>query len=60
MKDLFGHEPQPPPRKAFDGKTYEPVRDYVRLTGQLERVFGNHERRPLAFIRRNNKADRQR
>ena len=39
MKDLFGHEPKPMPRKAFDGKTYEPTRDYVRLSGQLERVF---------------------
>ena len=35
MKDLFGHNPQPSPRKAFDGKTYEPTRDYVRLSGQL-------------------------
>ena len=39
MKDLFGHESKPTPNKAFDGRTYEPTRDYVRLTGQLERVF---------------------
>ncbi len=25
--------------KAFDGSTYEPYRDYDRLTGQLGRVF---------------------
>lgn len=33
--DLFGL----PPSRAFDGKTYEPERDYARLTGQLGRVF---------------------
>lgn len=33
--DLFS----PPPNRAFDGETYEPERDYVRLTGQLGRVF---------------------
>jgi hypothetical protein len=38
MRDLFGHE-LPMPEKAFDGRTYEPERDYVRLSGQLKRVF---------------------
>lgn len=28
-----------PPKRAFDGRTYEPERDYERLKGQLERVF---------------------
>lgn len=27
------------PKRAFDGRTYEPDRDYERLKGQLERVF---------------------
>ena len=39
MKDLFGHEPKPSPRKAFDGQTYEPKRDYIRLKGQLNAVM---------------------
>ena len=29
----------PPPDKAFSGETYEPKRDYARLTNQLGRVF---------------------
>ncbi len=28
-----------PARVAFDGKTYEPERDFERLNGQLKRVF---------------------
>lgn len=28
-----------PPKRAFDGRTYEPERDYERLKGQLQRVF---------------------
>jgi hypothetical protein len=44
MRDLFGHElsgsaPPPLPEKAFDGRTYEPERDYVRHSGQLKRVY---------------------
>lgn len=41
MKDLFGDLPlpDPPPRKAFDGVTYQPERDHERLKGQLGRVF---------------------
>jgi hypothetical protein len=40
MRDLFSNQPlpTPPPRKAFDGETYEPARDYVRLTGQMAEV----------------------
>lgn len=30
------HRPSPP---LFDGKTYEPARDEIRLSGQLARVF---------------------
>ena len=29
--DLFGN---PPPERAFGGRTYDPARDYVRLSGQ--------------------------
>ncbi len=29
----------PPPEEAFGGETYNPLRDYKRLTGQLQRVF---------------------
>ncbi len=41
MKDLFQDLPFPEPSltKAFDGKTYNPGRDYVRLNGQLKKVF---------------------
>lgn len=39
MRNLFGHEPSPSPEKAFDGRTYEPARDYVRHSGQLKRVY---------------------
>ena len=28
-----------PPHRAFDGGTYEPQRDYFRLSGQLKKVF---------------------
>jgi hypothetical protein len=28
-----------PPHRAFDGGTYEPQRDYMRLSGQLKKVF---------------------
>lgn len=38
MKDLFGDEPYVPRERAFDGKTYEPKRDFDRLTGQLQKV----------------------
>ncbi len=42
MKDLFGDTPyelpQPAAGRAFDGETYAPERDYVRLNGQLARV----------------------
>jgi len=40
-RDLFGDQPlpEPPPRRAFDGNTYKPERDYGRLKGQLLRVF---------------------
>lgn len=37
--DLFAPRPQIDPKRAFGGKTYEPSRDYARLTGQLARVF---------------------
>lgn len=36
--DLFGNPDEPPPSKAFDGRTYEPKRDHERLKGQLGRV----------------------
>jgi hypothetical protein len=43
MKDLFGdvpyHLPEPEPQRAFDGETYDPKRDYIRLSGQLAKVF---------------------
>lgn len=43
MKDLLGDQtmvfPTPAPAHAFGGKTYEPARDYLRLTGQLEAVY---------------------
>lgn len=29
----------PNPEIAFDGETYDPDRDYVRLSGQLKRVY---------------------
>lgn len=35
--ELFGHQLLLPD-KAFDGETYEPERDYARLSGQLKRV----------------------
>ena len=40
MRDLFGEiqNLSPSPRKAFDGKTYNPSRDYTRLKTQLEAV----------------------
>lgn len=39
MKDKLGDTPfNPPPLRAFDGRTYHPGQDYVRLNGQLERV----------------------
>lgn len=31
--------PAPPPDRAFGGETYEPVRDYQRLRGQLLNVY---------------------
>lgn len=31
--------PEPSPEKAFDGETYDPDRDYVRLKGVLAAVF---------------------
>jgi hypothetical protein len=31
--------PEPPPDTAFDGRTYLPQRDYIRLKGQLGKVF---------------------
>ena len=31
--------PEPTPRKAFDGDTYDVKRDYTRLKGQLGRVY---------------------
>lgn len=40
--DLFDYAPplpEPPVARAFDGKTYEPEEDHVRLKGQLWRVF---------------------
>jgi hypothetical protein len=41
--DLFAYRapilPCPPKEKAFDGSTYEPGRDHLRLKGQLGRVF---------------------
>ena len=43
MKDLFGDEPyqlpSPPAERAFDGETYKAERDYLRLDGQLGRVY---------------------
>ncbi len=42
MTDLFGYAaslPEPPPVKAFDGKTYDVEHDHARLKGQLSRVF---------------------
>jgi hypothetical protein len=38
MKDLLGDEPFVPLERAFDGKTYEPERDFERLAGQLQKV----------------------
>jgi hypothetical protein len=38
MKDKLGDVPYPPPPRAFDGQTYEPIHDFARLRGQLERV----------------------
>jgi hypothetical protein len=40
--DLFAPRPElprPPASEAFGGATYDPPRDYVRLTGQLLAVF---------------------
>ena len=34
--DLFSYVP---PRRAFDGETYQASRDYTRLHGQLKAVF---------------------
>lgn len=43
MKDLFGERlfelPQPKSERAFDGRTYDPLRDHARMQGQLGRVF---------------------
>ena len=43
MKDLFGDTPyvlpELPPEKAFTGETYEPERDFIRLSGQLRKVY---------------------
>ncbi len=40
FKNLLGDTPYADWKgKAFDGSTYEPYRDYARLTGQLGRVF---------------------
>jgi hypothetical protein len=30
---------EPPPHRAFDGETYEPPRDHVRLRGQMQKVY---------------------
>jgi hypothetical protein len=47
MKDLLGDNvyalPEPGPKDAFDGETYNHKRDHYRLAGQLERVFRNME-----------------
>ena len=41
--DLFSWTPPPLPspakERAFDGATYDPRRDYERLSGQLKAVF---------------------
>ena len=34
--DLFGGVP---PSRAFDGETYVPARDFIRLNGQMRRVY---------------------
>jgi hypothetical protein len=40
MSKLWSNNPSlPPPSKAFSGETYKPERDFVRLSGQLGRVF---------------------
>ncbi|QIO34346.1 hypothetical protein [Bradyrhizobium sp. 1(2017)] len=40
MKDKLGDIPYSPvPVQAFDGATYEAGGDYLRLTGQLARVY---------------------
>jgi hypothetical protein len=43
MSDLFDWTPpplpSPPPSRAFNGPEYVPARDYVRLSGQIKRVF---------------------
>lgn len=40
LKDaLLGDIPYVPSERAFSGKTYEPERDYVRLSGQLKCVY---------------------
>jgi hypothetical protein len=49
MKDTLGDTPfepafsprlpQPPKEEAFDGATYVPSRDYVRLNDQQKRIF---------------------
>jgi len=40
-EDLFSYvrTPKPAPERAFDGDTYDPGRDYIRLHGLLLRVF---------------------
>lgn len=39
MKDLFGELPNPQQTMRFDGKTYDPKRDQIRLKGQMLRVY---------------------
>ena len=43
IKDLLGEIPYELPKPgasiAFDGETYSPKRDFIRLDGQLGRVF---------------------
>ena len=34
QEDMFGHTPE------FDGATYDHERDFVRLSGQLSKVYG--------------------
>lgn len=52
--DLFNYVAPIPPSKAFDGATYEPKRDYARLSGQLLKVknlMSDGQWRTLAQIR---------
>src|SRR5215472_16026754 len=53
-KDLFDL-PDPPKHRAFDGATYSPTHDHIRLKGQLSKVFDlikDGQWRTLADIRR--------